>query len=119
MPKILSPERVIEYSAEYKCRVVKLTNELDIKATDIARVLKLHPMMIYRWRQEFREGKLVDLPSRRISMTKKPVANREERAKDDKIKRLEKELAAAKKENDFLKKWDRYLKEKKQLDSNS
>jgi transposase len=70
MPKILSPERVIEYSVEFKIKVVKLTFELDVKAIDIAKVLNLHPIMIYRWRQEYREGKFVEEPSRRISMTK-------------------------------------------------
>lgn len=48
MPRILSPERVIEYSVEFKVKVVRLTNELDVKAIDIAKALNLHPMMIYR-----------------------------------------------------------------------
>lgn len=117
MPRILSSERVIEYSVEFKIKVVKLTYELDVKAIDIAKSLNLHPMMIYRWRQEYREGKFVEAPSRRISMTKKQVTPRDEKTKDDEIKRLEKELCKAKKENDFLKKWDRYLKDQKKNDS--
>jgi len=116
MPRTLSPERVIEYSIEFKIRVVKLTFELDVKAIDIAEVLNLHPMMIYRWRQEYREGKFVEKPSRRISMTKESSTPKEDKDKDDEIKRLKKELAAAKKENDFLKKWDRYLKDQKNSD---
>ena len=116
MPKILSPERVIEYSLEFKIRVIKLTFELDVKAIDIAKVLDLHPMMIYRWRQEYREGKFVEEPSRRISMTKKTSTPKEDKDKDDEIKRLKKELAEAKKENDFLKKWERYLKDQKNPD---
>ncbi len=119
MPKILSAERVIEYSVEFKVKVVRLTNELDVKAIDIAKVLNLHPMMIYRWRQEYREGKFVDVPSRRISMTKEAKPPKVNTDKDDEIKRLKKELAEAKKENDFLKKWDRYLKDQKKSDSDS
>ena len=123
MPKILSSERVIEYSVEFKIKVIKLTFELDVNAVDIAKVLNLHPMMIYRWRQEYREGKFVETPSRRISMTKDtplPKQNDEKNnAKDDEIKRLKKELAAAKKENDFLKKWERYLKGQKNPDLDS
>ncbi len=123
MPKILSSERVIEYSVEFKIKVIKLTFELDVNAVDIAKVLNLHPMMIYRWRQEYREGKFVEEPSRRISMTKDtplPKKNDEKNnAKDDEIKRLKKELAAAKKENDFLKKWERYLKDQKNPDLDS
>lgn len=119
MPKILSAERVIEYSVEFKVKVVRLTNELDVKAIDIAKVLNLHPMMIYRWRQEYREGKFVEHPSRRISMTKDSTPPKATTTKDDEIKRLKKELAKAKKENDFLKKWDRYLKDQRKSDSDS
>jgi transposase len=90
MPKILSAERVIEYSVEFKVKVVRLTNELDVKAIDIAKVLNLHPMMIYRWRQEYRKGKFVDLPSRRISMTKDTKPPKGDTDKDDVIKRLKK-----------------------------
>ncbi len=110
MPRILSAERVIEYSVEFKIKVVRLTNELDVKAVDIANILNLHPMMIYRWRQEYS-------PSRRISMTKDSKPKNHE--KDDEIKRLKKELAQVKKENDFLKKWERYLADQKKSDSSS
>jgi transposase len=119
MPRILSSERVIEYSVEFKVRVVKLTFELDIKAIDIAKVLNLHPMMIYRWRQEFKEGKFVDEPTRRISMTKDKPEPKKNNANDDEIKRLKKELSETKKENDFLKKWERYLMDQKNSDLDS
>ncbi len=119
MPRILSSERVIEYSVEFKIKVVKLTYELDVKALDIAKVLNLHPMMIYRWRQEYREGKFIEVPSRRISMTKEPENTKEKKDRDDEINRLKKALAKAKKENDFLKKWGRYLKDQKKSDSGS
>lgn len=119
MPRILSPERVIEYSVEFKIKVVKLTLELDVKAVDIAKVLNLHPMMIYRWRQEYREGKFVEKPSRRISMSKDTSSPKENNDKDDEIKRLKKQLADTKKENDFLKKWERYLKDQKNSDLDS
>lgn len=117
MPKILSDERVIEYTMEFKIRVVRLTFELDAKAIDIAKILNLHPMMIYRWRQEYREGKFIDKPSRRISMTKESDQRKVEQAKDDEISRLKAELAKSKKENSFLKKWGRYLKDQKKSGS--
>ncbi|GAB1263187.1 transposase [Aurantivibrio plasticivorans] len=119
MARILSSERVIEYSVEFKIKVVRLTNELDVNAIDIANILNLHPMMIYRWRQEYREGKFVDRPSRRISMSKETKSPPKDNGKDDEIKRLKKELAEVKKENDFLKKWERYLANQKNSDSNS
>jgi len=119
MPRILSPERVIEYSVEFKIKIIKLTLELDVKAIDIAKVLNLHPMMIYRWRQEYREGKFIEEPSRRISMTKDTSSPKENKDKDSEIKRLRKELAEVQKENDFLKKWERYLKDQKNSDLDS
>ena len=73
--------------------------------------------MIYRWRQEYREGKFIDKPSRRISMTKDSEQRKDEQVKDDEIRQLKNELAKFKKENDFLKKWGRYLKDQKKSDS--
>ena len=119
MAKILSEERVIEYTLEFKVKVVELTEKLDVKAIDIAEILGLHPMMLYRWRQEYREGKFVVNPTRRISMTKEtrspPVTDKEK----SELKRLRREVAELKKENDFLKKWGRYLKDQKRRDSDS
>ncbi len=119
MAKILSEERVIEYTVEFKVKVVELTEQLDVKAIDIAEVLGLHPMMLYRWRQEYREGKFLTQPTRRISMnkeTRSPPATDKEKSE---LKRLRRKVAELKKENDFLKKWDRYLKDQNQRDSDS
>jgi transposase len=115
MAKILSEERVVEYSTEFKVRVVELTNQLEAKVTTISEILGLHPVMVYRWRQEYREGTLVEHLSRRISMTKstKPKAD------DKELKRLQKQVKKLQKENDFLKKWEGYLKAQKQKDSDS
>lgn len=70
MARITSKERVVEYSVEFKIKVVELTYDLDVETTLIAESLGLHPMMVYRWRQEYREGRFVSTPTRRISMTK-------------------------------------------------
>lgn len=119
MAKILSKERVIEYSVEFKLKVVELTDGLDVKAVQIAEILGLHPMMLYRWRQEYREGKFIAKPTRRISMTKEPPDQPTSDKEKSELKRLRREVAKLKKENDFLKKWDRYLKDQKQRDSDS
>lgn len=115
MAKILSKERVVEYSTEFKVRVVELTEQLEETTATIAEILGLHPVMVYRWRQEYREGKWVECPSRRISMTK----TRQAKADDKELKHLQKQVKKLQKENDFLKKWDRYLKAQKQNGSNS
>lgn len=115
MAKILSEERVVEYSTEFKVKVVELTEQLEETTTTIAEVMGLHPVMVYRWRQEYREGKLVEQPSRRISMTKTP----QPKTDDKELKRLQKQVKKLEKENAFLKKWDGYLKAQKQKGSNS
>ena len=119
MARILCEERVVEYTKEFKVKVVELTNELEIKAIDIADIIGLHPTMVYRWRQEYREGKLIYEPSRRISMTteKSTKALSEDQQKE--LKLLKQQNKQLKKENDVLKKWQGYLAKLRQKDSNS
>ena len=119
MAKILSEKRVIEYSVEYKLKVIELTEKLNVKAIEIAEALDLHPMMVYRGRQEHREGKFTPQPTRRISMTKEPLSGPETEEEKSELKRLRREVTELKKENDFLKKWEGYLKDQKQRDSDS
>ena len=122
MAKIISNKRVIEYSREFKTKVVELTEGLDVKATEIAKILNLHPMMVYRWRQEYREGKLYFEPSRRISMTKKtsnsPITD-EQLSELKELKELRKKNTRMEKELEILKKWQGYLKDLEEKDSNS
>lgn len=115
MAKILTKQRVVEYSTEFKVRVVALTNELDVDTVTIAEVMGLHPVMVYRWRQEHKEGLLVERPSRRISMTKpsKPKSKSEQQE----IKKLQRQVEKLQKENEFLKKWEEYLKAQKEKGS--
>jgi len=119
MARILCEERVVEYTVEFKSKVVELTQALNIQAIDIANALGLHPTMVYRWRQEYREGKLVYEPTRRISMTTEKTSKSRSTDKHKELKRLKAQNARLKKENDILKKWQRYLAKKKQTDSDS
>ena len=97
-------------SAEVK--VVELTEGLDVQVVEIANILGLHPVMVYRWRQEYREGDLTYSPSRRVSMTKNKPKIKEKKNTD--LERLKKENIRLIKENDFLKKYQRYLKDQKE-----
>ena len=117
MAKIISDERVLEYSKEFKVKVVELTEHLDVQASEIAKALGLHPMMVYRWRQECREGKLVADPTRKVSMTLKRSSPSPTKKQSSENELLKKEIERLKKENDLLKKWQRYLAEARQKDS--
>ena len=117
MAKIKSESRVLEYSKEFKVMVVKLTHLEDVPIKRISDCLGLHPLMVSRWRKEVRDGKLLSSNSRRIEMTLKKPTNLKKTA--DKTKELEKEVKRLRKENDLLKKWQRYLAETRQNDSDS
>lgn len=99
--------------------MVELTEKLDADAIKIAEILGLHPVMVYRWRQEYREGKFVATSPRRIHMTKEEAEPKSDETRGEELARLTKEVAALKNENDFLKKWEQYLKDQKQADSDS
>ncbi len=118
MAKIISEERVLEYSKEFKVKIVELTHKLNVNAADIAEVMGLHPVMVYRWRHEYKQGKLVADTTRRVSMTldkKRPPPPTKKQLSEN--ERLKQENTRLKKENDLLKKWRQYLAEVRQNDS--
>jgi transposase len=54
----LSTKRLPRYSLEFKQKVVKLTEIPGMEVQVVAEALDLHPVMLSRWRQEAREGRL-------------------------------------------------------------
>lgn len=46
------------YNFQFKHTAVTITNHPNIQSINVAEALKIHPIMLYRWRQEMREGKL-------------------------------------------------------------
>jgi len=115
------------YTLEFKQYAVKLANHPRVRSRDIAESLGLHPVMLYRWQMEHRNGELVEnkrmkktkaSPKRRQSspdlLTEK---NRELKAAQKRITRLEKELANRNDEIDLLKKAERLLAKRKKKSS--
>lgn len=118
MAKIKSSERVLEYSKEFKYKIVQLTEVDGIKTTQVAKGLGLHPIMIYRWRQEYRDGTLKPVSTRRVSMTiDSPPPSKPSKKRRTENEQLRAENQRLRKENDLLKKWKRYLAEVKKSDS--
>ena len=111
------------YTLEFKLQSVKLANHPNVNAKDIAESLGLHPVMLYRWQMEHRRGELVEnkrmkpskpSPKRRNKATDPLVLKeRELKAAEKRIKRLEKELANRNDEIDLLKKAERFFERKK------
>lgn len=120
MAKILTEERVLEYSKEFKVRIVRFSYIEGIQIKQIAEGFGLHPFMISRWRKEYRDGELVSKDSRKVIMgLDKKTQPTPSQKQASELSQLRKENARLQKENDLLKKWQRYLAEVKQNDSDS
>ena len=113
MPKVNKPRRTWKYEKEFKVKAVQLSLEEGVQVKDVAQALDIHPFMLSRWRREYREGKLV------ADKRKKIKSIRKEKAELNRIKKLERENARLKQENDLLKKWQRFLAEQHQKDIDS
>ena len=46
------------YTLAFKVQAVKLANHPGVMAKDIAELLGIHPVMLYRWQMEHRKGEL-------------------------------------------------------------
>jgi len=112
MPKYTKPRRTWKYSQEFKAAAVEMTYLDDIKNNDVAEKLDIHPYMLSRWRKEYRDGLIVTNKRKRLTNTQK------ENKELTRLQRLERENAQLKKENDLLKKWQRFLAEEHQSDIN-
>lgn len=113
MPKYTQPRRTWRYTNEFKVKAVQLSLLEDVQIKDVANTLDIHPFMLSRWRKEYREGKIV------ADKRKKVTSIHKEKAEMDRIKKLEKENARLKQENDLLKKWQRFLAGEHQSDIDS
>lgn len=110
------------YTLAFKVKAVKESNKKGVMAIDVADALGIHPVMLYRWRQEFREGRLSENKHMKIP-TPPPKKSREESDKlkvaERKIKELEKRLAAREEEVIILKKAGRFFQEQRKKDTHS
>ena len=94
------------YNYQFKHTAVSVTNHPNILSVDVAEALNIHPIMLYRWRQEMREGILENNDKEARSKDKLLAA-------ENKIKKLELELKRVRAENTILKKAERLFPEKK------
>lgn len=112
------------YTLAFKQQAVRLADHPSVMATDIADVLGIHVVMLYRWRMELKNGNLCENKHMKKppDVTKKKTKKRTDptRAKHDelvkaqkKIKSLEKSLASSQEELDILKKARRFFENQK------
>ena len=82
-----------KYSKEFKLEAIKLAEESDKPVTQVARELGLRVNQIYKWKKQLEVKQDDAFPGKGRALDK-----------DDEIRRLKKELAAMREENEFLKK---------------
>ena len=107
-----------KYSMEFKARAVEMSLQEAIQVQQVADGLGIHPFMLSRWRKEYREGRIVRDRRRRMDV----MGARNNKAaveENGAMRRLEQENAQLKKENELLKKWQRYLAARHRSDSGS
>ncbi len=114
MARIKGPKKTNRYPDEFKIRAVMLANQQDILAKDVAVNLGIHPILLYRWRKEYREGKF------RVDKRKKKVLIETKKVNEImRIQQLERENQRLRIENELLKKTIEFNSEIRQRSSNS
>ena len=102
----LSAKRLPRYSLEFKLKAVKLTRVPGMEVQAVAEALDIHPVMLSRWRQEAREGRLRgSVPRAGIS---KALVREIKRLQD-----LERAHKLLQEEHELLKKAIRFCSEKR------
>jgi len=97
MPRYNNPRRTWQYTNEFKAKAVQLSLIEGIQVKSVAETLDIHPMMLSRWRKEYREGKIVADKRKKVTDVKK------QKAELTKIKKLEQENKCLKEELNLLK----------------
>ena len=117
MPRYLNQKKTLQYSREFKIKAVKLSLQDHMQVQQVAANLDIHPFMLSRWRKEYREGKFNR--SGRVTVSPKNEKPKKSKKPLSEVAKLKREIAQLKEENDLLKKWQRYLAEERENDSNS
>jgi len=114
MARIKGPKKTNRYPDEFKIKAVQLADHPDILAKDVAEDLGIHPILLYRWRKEYREGKFKeDKRRKKVRIEAKKVTELL------RIKELERENQKLRIENELLKKTIEFNSEKQQRSSRS
>jgi transposase len=58
MARRIGPQKVRQYSLEFKLKAVKLSQLTGVEVQAVADALEIHPFMLSRWRKEARDGVL-------------------------------------------------------------
>ena len=99
------------YDDGFKATAVELGALPGVHAKDVAEVLDIHPIMLYRWKKEYREGDIMNKPV-------KPTLDSEIQHELKRLKRIEKAHETLQLEHELLKKSIQYCSNRKKRSSN-
>lgn len=97
----MAKRKAKSYPESFRREAVRLADQPDRTAADVARELGIHVGQIYNWRTQFNK-----LSKGQFTVVDGTNYSREENAE---IRRLKKEIAELKQERDFLKKATAYF----------
>ena len=114
MARMKGPKKTNRYPDEFKIKAVQLADYPDILAKDVAEDLGVHPILLYRWRKEYREGKFKeDRRRKELKIETKKVSEML------RVQQLEGENKKLRIENELLKKTIEFNSEKRKMFSSS
>jgi transposase len=97
----MTRKKTQSYSESFRREAVRLADQPDRTATDVAQELGIHVGQIYNWRTQFNK-----LSKKQFTVADGTNYSKEELAE---IRKLKKEIADLKEERDFLKKATAYF----------
>lgn len=103
------------YTLAFKIKAVRESNKRGVRSKDVAEALGIHPVMLYRWRQEYREGRLSEAKDMKTPAPPPKKCRKDSDAlkvAQRKIKELEKRLADKEEEVVILKKAKRFFSDR-------
>ncbi len=100
------------YDDGFKATAVELGGLPGVYAKDVAKVLDIHPIMLYRWKKEVRDGDIMGKPE-------KGSLDNEAKLERARVKKLEKAYETLKMEHELLKKSIQFCSNQKKRSSRS
>ncbi len=100
------------YGDRFKATAVELAALSGVKALEVAEILDIHPIMLYRWKKELRDGDI-------MKKTNKGTLETEEKSELKRLRKLEKTHKELLIKHDLLKKSIQFCSDLKKKSSNS
>ena len=97
-------QRIKNYGVEFKFKAVQLSNQPGVLVKDVAESLDIHPFMLSKWRKQVRDGELVGKP---------PPLEPDAVAELQRLHEVEKQFKRLQMEHDLLKKFHRFVAERR------